>query len=128
MSIPQHMMRVLLLIALTVWMVGCVNNSMVTKQEDFEETDRTKWTVEDYFAHAEYDSLETELRRSLEGCDPVDRPMFRVQLASVLLQEGKRDEAHRTLTEAREELNKIADYRDMFREQIRRIQETHACR
>ena len=109
MSILQHTMRLALPVALTVGLAGCVNNSMVTKQEDFEETDREKWTAEDYFAHAEYASLETELRRSLGNCNPVDRPMFRVQLASVLLQEGKRDEAHRTLTEAREELELLFD-------------------
>lgn len=109
MSALNDMTRFVPLIALTACLSGCVNNSMVTKLEDFEETDRAKWTVEDYFAHAEYESLEMKLKRSLQTCNPVDRSMFRVQLASVLLQEGKRDEAHRTLTEAREELELLFD-------------------
>lgn len=94
---------------LAVCLVGCATKSMVTKQEDFEERDRAKWMAEDYFANAEYDSLEARFRRELKSCDLVDRPMFRLQLASVLLMEGKRDEAHQTLTDAQEELETLFD-------------------
>jgi len=102
-------MRQIVFVVAFVALCGCVNNSNVTKQEDFEETDRSLWADEDYFAHAEYAVLEPKLRQSLESCDPVDRPMHRLQLASVLLLEGKQEEAHRTLSAAREELELLFD-------------------